>query len=376
MMMTRQVTVLFLLLLLAGSCRSKEGAAENLPPEPVVDSLTFLFAGDAMQHLPQVNAARTGDGGYDYRSCFARIAEVVTPADVAVVNLETTLGGRPYTGYPQFSSPEEYAAALKQCGFDILLTANNHCLDRYRRGALRTLDRLDSLGIIHTGTYRDEGERERLCPLMLRVHGIAFAVLDYTYGTNGIEAEPPLVVDCIDTTMMKRDIAEARRRGADIVMACIHWGEEYQQLPNRSQQRLADWLCRQGVELIIGSHPHVVQPLELRTDPESGRRSLVVYSLGNFVSNMSRPHSDGGILVTAKVRKSEGRAEVVSAGYLLHYTRRPNHGAGPGYEVLPAARTLERGDSLPASLREPLSRFVKETRSLLERHGQGVNEVK
>lgn len=159
---------------------------------------TLVFAGDAMQHDRQIEAARRSDGSFDYSAYFRHVADYVCAADYAVVNLECTLGGKPYKGYPCFSAPEEYAVALKDAGFDLFLHANNHCLDRRDAGLRRTLDQLDMLGVPHVGTYRNAAERAKNYPFVADVKGIKIAFLNYTYGTNGITVQGDVVVDYID----------------------------------------------------------------------------------------------------------------------------------------------------------------------------------
>lgn len=265
------------------------------------ERITLLFVGDLMQHQAQIDAARTPQGTYDYSPCFSLVKEQIAQADIAIGNLEVTLGGRPYKGYPAFSAPDEYLKAIKDAGFDILLTANNHCLDRGKQGLERTLLMLDSLNIPHAGTYRDSADRRSSYPLIIEKKGFRIALLNYTYGTNGIPTTTPNIVNRIDKTVMQNDIRRAKTYRPDAIIACMHWGEEYQRLPNNEQRSLADWLLQQGVTHIIGSHPHVVQPMELRTN--GTQQHVIVYSLGNFISNMSAPNTDGGLIFTLELEK-------------------------------------------------------------------------
>ena len=217
------------------------------------ERVTLLFVGDLMQHSGQIEAARTADGGYDYRECFSLVKDLIAGADIAVGNLEVTLGGKPYTGYPTFSAPDEYLHALADAGFDVLLTANNHSLDRGRRGLERTLMMLDSLGLHHTGTYRDDSERRRRTPLVVDVKGFRIAFLNYTYGTNGIRATHPNVVDYTDKDVIRQDIARARALRPDAIIACMHWGDEYQSLPNARQKELAAMIPLKHTESATGA---------------------------------------------------------------------------------------------------------------------------
>lgn len=283
---------------------------------------TLLFAGDAMMHQGQIDAARQPDGTYDFTECFIEVAPIIQKADYAIVNLETPLGGAPYSGYPCFCAPDSYADALAAAGFDLMLNANNHTLDRRDKGLKRTIAQLDARGITHIGTYNDATARDSLSPLVVDVKGFKIGMLNYTYGTNGIKVKSDAVVDYIDHEKMRRDIAAAREKGAEIIMVAAHWGNEYQLLPHSTQKSLADFLYRQGVDLIIGGHPHVIQPMEMRHDPVSGRSALVVYSLGNFISNMKTRDTRGGALVQTTLRRdSTGRAYVANSSYRLVFTR-------------------------------------------------------
>lgn len=270
---------------------------------PIPSNAILHFAGDAMQHIAQIERALQTDGTYSYKECFTYVKEQVSEANLAICNLEVTLGGEPYRGYPQFSAPDEFASALKDAGFDILLTANNHCLDRRNKGLIRTLDVLDSIGIAHIGTYRDQAERDSLYPYITTVNNIKFAILNYTYGTNGIPVSPPCIVNLIDTAQILIDINKARAEKADVIIACMHWGDEYKLKHNSEQEQLTDWLISNGVDHIIGNHPHVIQPTEIRREQESSKTHFIAYSLGNYISNMSARHTDIGLTATLRFSK-------------------------------------------------------------------------
>ena len=295
-----------------------------------LDSISLYFAGDIMQHKAQLDAALQPDGTYNYSGCFTQVTPEIEAADIAICNFETTLGGAPYSGYPQFSSPDAYAQAVRDAGFDIFLTANNHCMDTRTRGLVRTLDVLDSLGIKHLGTYRNQAERDSLYPYILEHGGMRIALLNYTYDTNGIPVAKPCIVNYIDTTIMKQDLARARQLKADCIIACMHWGTEYMLQPDSQQKKLEDWLYTHGVDHIIGSHPHVVQPV--RTLPDFwGRasRHLTVWSLGNYISNMSAPNTNQGLAVTLRLLKIGFITRMSS------YDSHPNRTLRPDFVVVP-----------------------------------------
>ena len=196
----------------------------------------LLFVGDAMMHQRQIDAALQPDGTHSFDACFDSIRRWVSEADYAVVNLEAPLGGEPYTGYPMFSAPDSSAQALRDAGFDLTLTANNHSLDRRDRGLQRTIAVLDSLAMPHIGTYSPASVRDSLALHIADVNGFRIGFLNYTYGTNGIRHGAAVAVDPIDVSLIEADIARARSRGVELVAACIHWGVEYRMLPEQSQR--------------------------------------------------------------------------------------------------------------------------------------------
>ncbi len=324
----------------------------------------IVFAGDAMQHQAQIDAARRDDGTYDYSECFSAVEAYVNAADYAVVNLETPLGGKPYSGYPCFSAPDSYLDALADAGFDMMLTANNHTLDKRDKGLLRTIDCLDGRGVDHIGTYRNLQERDSVLPLLKDINGFRVAFLNYTYGTNGIKLTTPAKVDYIDRPLMKSDIAAARSAGAEIVIVCIHWGNEYELLPASSQRTLADFLIDEGVDVIIGSHPHVIQPMEMRHNAH-GRNVLLVYSLGNFISNMKTRDTRGGAMAKVVLtRDAEGRAVVDKADYRLVFTVPP--AAGHNFRLVP----VERYDG--SAWKSQCKAFELSADNIFLRHNVGV----
>lgn len=299
------------------------------------DKTEIVFAGDAMQHQAQIDAAKISNNAYSYNGCFSAIESYIKDADYAVVNFETTLGGAPYSGYPMFCAPDSYSQALADVGFDLFLTANNHCLDRRDKGIRRTLDILDQQNIAHVGTYRNKADRDKSMPFIKDINGIKIAFLNYTYGTNGIKIQKDVVVDCIDKAIIKKDIENARSAGAEVLCVAVHWGVEYVLLPNKTQKELADFLVGLGVDLIIGGHPHVIQPMEMRWSKRFNKKVLLVYSLGNFISNMKTSDTRGGAMVKVKLMRDEkGNTIVDSASYRLIFTLRPDKNSS-NFKIIP-----------------------------------------
>ena len=324
--------------------------------------VTLLFVGDLMQHQAQIDTALRPDSSYDYRHCFSLVGEHISQADIAIGNLEVTLGGKPYRGYPQFSAPDEWLLALRDAGFDILATANNHSLDRRRRGVERTLALIDSVGLTAIGTYRDSSDRTRRYPLLVEHDSIRIVLLCGTYGTNGIATTPPNIVNSLDRQEFLTDLHAARAMRPDVLIALLHWGNEYQQQPTPEQRELAHWLIQQGVDHIIGSHPHVIQPIELVPHTDYPTQHVVVYSLGNYVSNMSIPHSDVGLAIELTLEKIGHTTRLKYLTPHLVWTERATLSRTARFRIIPS-------DTIPTDLapgvRERMLRAINTERQFL-----------
>lgn len=333
-------------------------------------NLRLVFVGDIMGHDTQIaSALNTGKAGYDYTPCFKNLEPYLKEADLAIGNLEVTLAGPPFKGYPQFSSPDELADALKWAGFDILVTANNHALDRGLSGLERTLRLLDTKGLLHTGTFRDAGSRARNYPLLIEKNGIRIALLNYTYGTNGLKVKPPAIVNRIDRAAIRADLQKAALAEPDFTIVCMHWGKEYELTENAGQRDLARFLFDQGADAIIGSHPHVVQPVR-----GTGRGNLVVYSLGNHISNQRDRYRDGGIAFEMVVEKRSTGTEVSQFAYLPIWVWKPQMKKGTMFTLVPATAGQAAISKLgmPPDAVVKMRQFLEDTRQNL----QGINEVK
>ncbi len=367
--------ITFILVIAATACHVEgKSTTETLQDsivvtEPEEHHLSLLIAGDLMQHGPQIKAALQTDGTYNYDECFERVKPEIERADVAIGNFEVTLGGKPYTGYPQFRAPDEYLQACIDAGFDILLTANNHCLDSRRKGLERTIEMMDSLGVPHLGTYINQAERNSCYPFLLEKNGFRIVLLNFTYGTNGIALEAPNVVNLIDTVQIRADIEKAKTMEPDIIIALPHWGIEYQQLPSPQQRELAQWLFDNGVDHVIGGHPHVAQPIELNADSTH----LVAWSLGNVISNQSKPNTYGGYMVRLELTKKD-TTRLSDCGYMLYWVSRPSdNGNKHNYRILP----IDEPDSVLTGMEQKNRYAIRASmRRLMERHAKGVRELK
>ena len=270
------------------------------------DSIKLVFVGDVMGHGNQIKGAWRdgGDSCYNYAPSFQGMKEYISSADLAIANLEVTFAGKPYVGYPSFSSPPSLAVALKDMGFDMLVTANNHIMDKGKQGLESTINVLDSLEIPHTGTFKDSAAWKANNPLIMEKNNFKLAFLNYTYGMNMAMPGKPLIVNKIDTVKIAADLDRTRELNPDYIIAFVHWGEEYQNKENASQRQIADFLARNGCNLIVGAHPHAIQPIKkiAGNTPDS---VLVAYSLGNFISNQRWRYSDGGIALEVTLTKTD-----------------------------------------------------------------------
>ena len=339
----------------------------TISQQPVAQEISLVFTGDIMGHSPQINSAQSIDGSsYDYHECFRHITPYLRDADITAGNLEVTLGGAPYTGYPTFSSPDPLAFALQDAGVDILVTANNHSCDRRKKGIERTVKTLDDNFILRTGTFSDSLDLNKNNPLLIAVKGLRLALLNYTYGTNGIPVSSPNIVNLIHRESITSHIATARALKPDIVIVFIHWGTEYQTTPDKEQTDLAQFLFDQGVDIIIGSHPHVIQPMHwIRHEGQPDK--LVVYSLGNFISNQRKPLTDGGAMVRLTLSKKDTVTKITEAEYLLTWVHIPVIGGRKQYLVLPASIYDHQG--LPSNLPEgfdEMYNYLKRAREVMK----------
>jgi poly-gamma-glutamate capsule biosynthesis protein CapA/YwtB (metallophosphatase superfamily) len=289
-------------------------AVSELPKEPTVREATLIAVGDIMVHSPQLPAYYdTKAKRYVFDPWFAQVKPILQSGDWVFGNVETPLAGQDlkYSGYPRFNAPAELADALVGAGFQIVSTVNNHSMDRGFPGVIRTLANIRKAGLIPVGTATDENDGNRIT--IEERNGIRMGFLAYTYGTNGIPIpkDKPFAINLIDEAVIREDIAELRGEGADVVTVSLHFGLEYHRMPSEEQTRFAHDLIAAGADIILGSHPHVVQPYEYVHVPGSesadglDHDGVVIYSLGNFISNQSGDWKDVGLIFGVNVKKTE-----------------------------------------------------------------------
>lgn len=343
------------------------------------NTLNLIFVGDVMGHSPQINSAYDdATKSYNYDSVFTRMKGVFSYADFVIANLEVTLAGPPYSGYPQFSSPDNLVDGLINAGVDILVTANNHSVDRGKDGIIRTIDVLSQKGIPHTGTFKDSAQRETINPLIVEKSGFRLGLLNYTYGTNGIPVPSPVIVNLIDTALIRKDVEKAKALGVDEVIVFIHWGNEYEINPSKTQIKLAEFMKGLGVRIIIGSHPHVVQRMEATFDTDSTTGQVVVYSLGNFVSNQRKRYCNGGVVTFVQLSKNEvGKTQITNTGYIPVWVHIPFRDLKRLYQVLPIAEYEPNSKQYFSSADDSLlTEFKTDTYNLFNTQNVNFPEIK
>ncbi len=385
----RSALVLPVALLLSACASVQPAAVVPVQPAPVqsapaataaapaaVQTLRFAVAGDIMAHGPQIAAAHDDKCDcYNFMPTFANVPALLKNTDVAIANLETTLPGKNYSGYPQFGAPDTLVDAARAAGFNLLTTANNHCLDKGKDGLIRTLRVLDEKGMPHLGTYASAGDYEKQRIFMLNRNGISVAMLDYTYGTNGFTTPEGVVVNRISKSQISQDIALARAKHADAVIVLFHFGTEYLNKPDAYQREMVAHALASGADIVLGGHPHRIQPYELLQRPGQERKHLVAYSVGNFVSAQRDRYSDGGMVLYFTLVKKQDAAghttiDITDVHHKLVWVYIAHDGSRKEFRILPIEATLASagaaGDaSLPQKAIDDMKRFRADASDVL-----------
>lgn len=332
--------------------------------------ITIAAVGDFLVKTRVINSARvSGERGYVFDKIFEPIASYLRDADFTIGNLETNFGGtgsenkpsqktidavysvvkrHPKTGWPMFNCPDQFAGTLKNLGFDVLTTANNHCMDCGIGGLKRTLKVLDSNGLAHTGTYRSHSESQQY--LIKEVNGIRIGVLAYTKTTNKIPvpSEYAWAVNLIAPSKIIADIKKVKAQGADLVIVCMHFGREYGMFPNDQQKELVPLLFRNGADIILGAHSHVIQPaLFYKVKDVTGvsKQRFAIYSLGNFISTRLywNDHTLTGLITRIHIRKNDdGTTQIMHAEFIPTWVRITKSGGRSVFRVLPLKETIKK----------------------------------
>ena len=356
--------------------------AEQVPKDTVIN---IVGIGDTLCHSQNFKDAYNQETGtYDFSPMFKNIKQYFDNATVAVGNLETTLAGedRGYSGYPTFNSPDELALDLKELGIDILTTANNHCIDKGYTGLERTLNVLDEYGIAHTGTSRTEEEQNTI--LMKDLNGIKTAFLCFTYGTNGIPipSGKEYSVNLIDKDLIKEQLDKAKEEGAELICVSMHWGAEYRLKPTSEQEDLAEFLIKNGADIILGNHAHVPEPMEMKTvtlDDGTNREGFVIYSMGNFFSAQTANYTRDTLILNVEVRKDgkTGKITIDKATYTPVYVYDNGQNAKDRYELLDVEQIIKDYEAGSTKYSESMYNLMKsELKKIEEIVGPEIDNTK
>jgi Bacterial capsule synthesis protein PGA_cap len=351
--------------------------------EPPIQ-ITIAAVGDILPQMPIVDSVHNAvTGSYDFYPVFAPVVPYLARADYAVANLETTFGGsdKPFSAYPLFNSPDSLAGALRDAGIDLVSTANNHALDQGWNGLVRTLDQLDAAGLSHVGTYRSR--EERAAPFIVNIRGVKVAFLNYADWLNGLDltdGHADYAVNKLDVQRVAQDAALARMWGADVVIALLHYGDEYERIPNETQVAISkEILLSCGVDVILGSHPHVVQPIEHIFEYTTWRVNdkYVVYSLGNFVSAQRDRYRDSGLIAYIHITKTGQHTSVGGVSYLPVYVQAAAEQSPVRYRVLPVVpgREPETDTALTAADEQRMAAVWEELREVLYRPDENIRDL-
>jgi poly-gamma-glutamate capsule biosynthesis protein CapA/YwtB (metallophosphatase superfamily) len=384
--MIKKSRIYFILIcLIAFSCNSNGQSNDELISDSIsaeAKEISLLFLGDIMQHDLQIESAYIPETGkYDFSSQFKHVKPIFDTTDIVVGNLEVTLGGPPYKGYPRFSSPDELAHAIKNAGIMYLGTANNHMYDKGKTGFERTLKMLDSLGLRRTGCFLNEEDKKKNHPMIIEKKGFKIALYNYTYGMNGFEAQAPNIVNRLNINEIKADLTHANSEEYDAVIVFFHWGKEYERYPNNDQINLANICFENGADIVIGSHPHVIQRMEHKSyTTVSGKNKdvLVAYSLGNFVSNYGTwRYCDGGTMIRFTLRiEDDEKLKIIKPNYhLIWVYREPRGSKLKNYYVLPISE-FEKSNNLKEADLKQMNIFIKDSRDLYNSENINVPEYK
>lgn len=350
--------------------------------EETIEKMTFIAAGDLMLHGPQLRGAyEYASDEYDFNSFFEYVMPYFKNADLAMINLETTLAGErlPYIGYPRFNSPDDIIDAMKNAGINLVNTTNNHSFDTGLEGLQRTAKILEENDLDHIGTYHSS-PTSRI--KMKEINNINVGILAYTEMINNQSSLPVSSddlekhINMMDKDTIIQDVQEAKDNHADIIIAFMHWGVEYEHEPSETQREYAQFMADEGVDLIIGSHPHVIQPSE-ELEPDN---TFVIYSLGNFVSNQRREtlgddfsRTEDGLMVQVEIEKNieEEKTEITAIDYIPTWVHKYQKENGfYDYQVIPVEDFINNKDNIADDHPEiPLDRVQESldaTRKILQ----------
>jgi len=337
----------------------QDSSVESETVEEKIEPINFTMTaiGDTLCHNTQYwDAYNSSTKQYDFSYVYDDIKVYTSSADITIGSLETTFAGedRGYSNYPVFNSPDSLATGLKDIGVDVISLAGNHALDYGYSGICRTIDVLDNVGISHLGTYKSAEDQNKI--LIKDVKGVKIAFINYTYGTNGIPvpSDKPYCLNLIDKDLISKQIKQAKEQNVDMIVACMHWGTEYKTSANDEQKELADFLFKSGVDIILGNHPHVLEPMEKKTitlDDGSTKDVFVVYALGNFTADQRAEITrDSAILNLDITKDSDGKILINKVSYVPIYMYKNSAAKVHKFKILDIEKSIANFDSGDTSI--------------------------
>ena len=361
------------------NCFTSEGKDGSETQADSTVSITISVVGDIMCHSPQFEYASVGNDSFDFNPAYRFISNILSQSDFTFGNLETVTAGKKekYTGYPRFNTPVRFLDALKNAGFDMLTTSNNHSLDRGESGIRKTISELNNRNIKYNGTYVNQADRDSI--RIVDIKGISIALLAYSYGTNGhpIPSGKSYLINLIDLDLIRRDIEKAKSLKPDLILVHYHFGEEYQRLPNQYQNDVVSKTIEMGADIIIGGHPHVLQPIQFIKSEQSVLDSVfVAYSLGNFISNQRKRYTDAGGILTLNISKNNytEKVKIEKIEFTPTWVFKGNTGEKNEYLILPSLSALN--DSSLTFLQKQdirkLSESIRDTKEIISKYYSGV----
>ena len=337
----------------------QDSSVESETVEEKIEPINFTMTaiGDTLCHNTQYwDAYNSSTKQYDFSYVYDDIKDYTSSADITIGSLETTFAGedRGYSNYPVFNSPDSLATGLKDIGVDVISLAGNHALDYGYSGICRTIDVLDNVGISHLGTYKSAEDQDKI--LIKDVKGVKIAFINYTYGTNGIPvpSDKPYCLNLIDKDLISKQIKQAKEQNVDMIVACMHWGTEYKTSAHDEQKELADFLFKSGVDIILGNHPHVLEPMEKKTitlDDGSTKDVFVVYALGNFTADQRAEITrDSAILNLDITKDSDGKILINKVSYVPIYMSKNSAAKVHKFKILDIEKSIANYDSGDTSI--------------------------
>jgi poly-gamma-glutamate capsule biosynthesis protein CapA/YwtB (metallophosphatase superfamily) len=337
-------------------------------------TISISVVGDLMCHSPQYDYARVSSDSFDFDPVFKDVTSILSSSDFTFGNLETITAGKEYggySGYPRFNTPKSYISALARAGFDLLVTANNHSLDRGEIGVIRTIEEIKKNHLSYVGSFSSEKDRDSI--RIYNINGVKLSVLAYSYGTNGniIPKGKSYLVNLINFNLIANDISKARAEGAELVLVHYHFGKEYKREPVQFQTDVVNNTILLGADLIIGGHPHVLEPAKFfKTQNAKLDTGFVAYSMGNFISNQRKRYTDAGMILTLKIYKNfiSNKIQIKEVNFIPTWVYKGIIANKNEYLILPSTTKIDSNSFLSRTDSVKMVQAFSDTRYIIKKY--------